>query len=56
MKLAIYYPDNWSDLAIDLRVSLPKGSDVGHVWFEVKTPREHYPGDVTARLEDDGED
>ena len=56
MKLAIYYPDNWEDLAMELRVSLPKGSDQGHVWFEVKEPREHYPEDIKAMLEDDGED
>ena len=58
MKLCIYYPDSWSELAIDVRVSLPRGDTdrSGVAWWFVKQPTESLPSDVEVRLEDDGED
>ncbi len=53
MKLAIYYPDSWLELGIEVRVSLPRGEGLGKVWFELKQPKECYAGEVEVRLEDE---
>lgn len=53
MKVAVYYPDSWDEFAIDLRVSMPKGSDTGVEWHLVKIPTETHPSEVQVILEDD---
>ena len=53
MKLSIYFPDSWTDLGINVRFSMPRGSDEGKVWFELKDPKECYDGEVEVMLEDD---
>ncbi len=53
MKLSIYFPDSWTDLGLNLRYSMPRGGDKGEVWFELKQPKECYPGEVEIRLEDE---
>ena len=53
MKLVVYFPDSWNELGINLRYSMPRGRDMGTVWYEMRQPKESYPGEVEVRLEDD---
>ena len=53
MKIAIYCPDSFHDLAIDVRVSIPKGSDSGVAWFCVKEPKDVHPNEVEVVIEDE---